>query len=42
MELMEMFDPMRHDYGNDFYMDRIMGSPAFVMTHNPKDFHVIT
>jgi len=41
-EMQEMFYPMRHDYGKDFYMARMMGSPAFVMTHNPKDFQVVT
>jgi len=42
MELMEMFDPMRHDYGKELYMARMMKSPAFVMTHNPKDFQLVT
>ncbi|XP_016997269.2 probable cytochrome P450 12a5, mitochondrial [Drosophila takahashii] len=41
MELMDMFDAMRQDYGNVFYMSGMLGSPAFVMTHNPKDFEVI-
>ncbi|XP_016961298.1 probable cytochrome P450 12a5, mitochondrial [Drosophila biarmipes] len=41
LELMDMFDAMRKDYGNVFYMAGMLGSPAFVMTHNPKDFEVI-
>ncbi|KAH8344217.1 hypothetical protein KR084_008211 [Drosophila pseudotakahashii] len=41
MELMDMFDAMRQDYGNVFYMSGMLGSPAFVMTHNPKDFETI-
>ncbi|XP_017112236.1 probable cytochrome P450 12a5, mitochondrial [Drosophila elegans] len=41
MELMEMFEAMRQDYGDVFYMSGMMGSPAFVVTHNPKDFEVV-
>ncbi|XP_039490346.1 probable cytochrome P450 12a5, mitochondrial [Drosophila santomea] len=41
MELTEMFDAMRQEYGNIFYLSGIMGSNAFVMTHSPKDFEVV-
>ncbi|KAH8369111.1 hypothetical protein KR009_001550 [Drosophila setifemur] len=41
MELMEMFEAMRQDYGNIFYMPGLLGNPAFLTTHNPKDFEVV-
>ncbi|XP_016974824.1 probable cytochrome P450 12a4, mitochondrial [Drosophila rhopaloa] len=41
MELMEMFEAMRQDYGNIFFMPGIMGNPSFLSTHNPMDFEVV-
>ncbi|XP_017041165.1 probable cytochrome P450 12a5, mitochondrial [Drosophila ficusphila] len=41
MEVMQMFEAMREDYGDVFYIPGLLGSPAFVMTHNPKDFEVV-
>ncbi|XP_017020150.1 probable cytochrome P450 12a5, mitochondrial [Drosophila kikkawai] len=41
LELMEMFKAMREDYGDVFFMGGMLGSPAFLMTHNPKDFEVV-
>nr|AAL48134.1 RH04586p [Drosophila melanogaster] len=41
MELMEMFEAMRQDYGDIFFMPGIMGNPPFLSTHNPQDFEVV-
>ncbi|KAH8343891.1 hypothetical protein KR084_001395 [Drosophila pseudotakahashii] len=41
MELMDMFEAMRQDYGDIFFMPGIMGNPSFLSTHNPEDFEVI-
>ncbi|XP_017112201.1 probable cytochrome P450 12a4, mitochondrial [Drosophila elegans] len=41
MELMEMFEAMRQDYGDIFLMPAFMGNPPFLNTHNPKDFETV-
>ncbi|KAH8264316.1 hypothetical protein KR038_006388 [Drosophila bunnanda] len=41
MEQMEMFKAMQDDYGDVFFIDGLLGSPACVMTYNPKDFEVV-
>ncbi|KAH8278976.1 hypothetical protein KR018_012091, partial [Drosophila ironensis] len=41
MELMEMFEAMRQDYGDLFFLSGMMGSPPFLMTHNPNHFEAV-
>ncbi|KAH8292309.1 hypothetical protein KR054_008261 [Drosophila jambulina] len=41
LELMDMFKAMQEDYGDLFFLGGMLGSPAVLMTHNPKDFEVV-
>ncbi|XP_065723208.2 probable cytochrome P450 12a4, mitochondrial [Drosophila suzukii] len=41
MELMDMFEAMRQDYGDIYFMPGSMGNPPMLSTHNPKDFEVV-
>ncbi|KAH8278977.1 hypothetical protein KR018_012090 [Drosophila ironensis] len=41
MDFMQVFEAMRQDYGNIFFMPSVMGAPALLSTHNPEDFEVV-
>jgi len=41
LEMMEMIDALRQDYGNIIFLPGMMGRDGLVMTHNPKDFEVV-
>ncbi|KAH8250038.1 hypothetical protein KR026_004189 [Drosophila bipectinata] len=41
MDYLKMFEAMRKDYGNLYFMPGVMGNPSFLATHNPKDFETV-
>ncbi|KAH8243064.1 hypothetical protein KR032_004292 [Drosophila birchii] len=41
LEVMQALKAFQEDYGDVFFMGGMLGSPAFVMTYNPKDFEVV-
>ncbi|XP_017091373.2 probable cytochrome P450 12a4, mitochondrial [Drosophila bipectinata] len=41
MDFLQMFEAMRKDYGNLYFMPGVMGNPSFLSTHNPKDFETV-
>jgi len=41
MELMDMFEAMRQDYGDIYFIPGTMGNPPMLSTHNPNDFEVV-